>query len=309
MGEYSKSAIIKYNRQYLRITQEALAENICDVVTLARYESGKLKPSDKNFAQLMHKMGISGETYTIPMQYGSANKEQALKEIMNQLERYAFEDVENALNRLKAEINYSPQYPENRQCIQRIELILAFFRKKEISGEEYIKGLKEALLLTFKEYNETHFPIHRVFSDNEILIINNIATQYGESGHTELAFRLFENLEEYFRQDIVIKDYKPRYLVLLNYSCQLGLSGRYDESMQISKCAIQWLRKYHKSNYLYNFYYNIGWCIKKKIDEQKASQNLLSTAKAYVWMACQLCKIYHENPRNYVIMKNFYEKF
>ena len=51
----------------------------------------------------------------------------------------------------------------------------------------------------------------------------------GESGHTELAFRLFENLEEYFRQDIVIKDYKPRYLVLLNYSCQLGLSGRYDE--------------------------------------------------------------------------------
>ena len=83
MGEYSKSAIIKYNRQYLRITQEALAENICDVVTLARYESGKLKPSDKNFAQLMHKMGISGETYTIPMQYGSANQEQALKEIIN----------------------------------------------------------------------------------------------------------------------------------------------------------------------------------------------------------------------------------
>ena len=36
MGEYSKSAIIKYTRKSLGITQEELSESVCDPVTLSR---------------------------------------------------------------------------------------------------------------------------------------------------------------------------------------------------------------------------------------------------------------------------------
>ena len=49
MGEYSKSAIIKYTRKSLGITQEELSESVCDPVTLSRYESGKIDPSDSKF--------------------------------------------------------------------------------------------------------------------------------------------------------------------------------------------------------------------------------------------------------------------
>ena len=57
MGEYSKSAIIKYTRKALGMTQEELSEFICDPVTLARYESGKIDPTDEKFLCLMEKMG------------------------------------------------------------------------------------------------------------------------------------------------------------------------------------------------------------------------------------------------------------
>lgn len=52
MGEYSKSAIIKYTRKSLGITQEELSESVCDPVTLSRYESGKIDPSDSKFCAL-----------------------------------------------------------------------------------------------------------------------------------------------------------------------------------------------------------------------------------------------------------------
>ena len=57
MGEYSKSAIIKYTRKSLGITQEELSESVCDPVTLSRYESGKIDPSDSKFCALWKRWG------------------------------------------------------------------------------------------------------------------------------------------------------------------------------------------------------------------------------------------------------------
>ena len=65
MGEYSKSAIIKYTRKSLGITQEELSESVCDPVTLSRYESGKIDPSDSKFLRLMEKMGEKGSSHEV----------------------------------------------------------------------------------------------------------------------------------------------------------------------------------------------------------------------------------------------------
>ena len=46
MGEYSKSAIIKYTRKSLGITQEELSESVCDPVTLSKYEMTLEGPYD-----------------------------------------------------------------------------------------------------------------------------------------------------------------------------------------------------------------------------------------------------------------------
>lgn len=144
--------------------------DICDVATLARYESGKIEPSDENFAKLMLKMGISGETYSIPLPYFSEKQEYELREIMNNVERYAFGKVAEGLMRLKAEMGSTAEYPENRQCLRRLELILKL-TGREISIDEFIEGMTEALRITFRAYNEVHFPVYRIFTENEVLII------------------------------------------------------------------------------------------------------------------------------------------
>lgn len=222
------------------MTQEELAENICDPVTLARYESGKLNPSDEKFYLLMQKMGMSGEKYAIPVQNAKTNHEVYMKNILYALEREDFIEVEKNINILKKEKTFSMDYAENKQYIERIELMLDYEIGK-ITDIEYIKSLETILKLTFKDYDEKYFPIHRVFTENEVLIISNIARQYAHMGKTELAIRLYYNLEDYFQTNIVINDYKPRYIELLSLSNLLGLSERYDESIEICKRGIQWL--------------------------------------------------------------------
>lgn len=80
------------------------------------------------------------------------------------------------------------------------------------------------------------------------------------------ALRIYHRLDQYFKREDMVNDYKPRYLVYVGYSNILGLSGKYDESIAICKREIEFLREKGILNYLYNFYYNIGWNISKKIE-------------------------------------------
>lgn len=294
MGEHSKSSIIKYTRKYLNMTQEELAENICDPVTLARYESGSLNPSDEKFELLMRKMGMSGEKYVIPVQNAKANHEKQMKNILYALEREDFQEVEKGIESLKKDSDFSMKSVENQQYIRRIELILEDEAGK-LTNTEYIKSLETILKWTFQDYNEEHFPVHRVFTENEVLIISNIARQYAQMGRRDIAIRIYYNLEEYFQTKMVVNDYKPRYIELLNLSNLLGLSGRYDESMEICKRGIQWLLRYGKSNYLCNFYYNIGWLINEKVKRGEEDPGAMKQVKCYIWLAYQLWRIYPEN--------------
>lgn len=304
MGEHSKSAIIKYTRKYLNMTQEELSEGICDSVTLARYENGSLNPSDEKFFLLMQKMGISGEKYVIPVQNRKEVHEIRMKEILYALETANYQEVKKGIEALKGDADFSLDCVENQQYIGRIELILEDEAGK-LTNTEYIKKLEKILKLTFPDYNENHFPVYRLFTENEVLIISNIARQYAMMGKRELAIRIYYNLEEYFQTGVVVNDYKPRYLELVNLSNLLGRSGRYDESMEICKRGIKWLLRYGKSNYLYNFYYNMGWLITKKVKNGEEDLNKMKQAECYIWMAYQLVQIYPENKESIECILDF----
>ncbi len=305
MGEHSKATILKYSRKSIGMTQEKLAENICDPVTLARYESGKLEPTDDKYKQLMQKMGMSGERYVLPIQ--DEMVEHKMKNILYAFERKDFDFAREELKLLKTAEKFDVATPENRQYVQRIELNIAY-RKGEINSGEMLTGLIDALKLTFPEYNEEHFHVYRVFTETEVLLINNIATRYWERGERELAIHLHENLEEYYQSGVVTNDYKPRYICLVSYSNYLGLSGYYDKSIEICKRGIGWLNLNGKVNYLFNFYYNIGWNIEKKIDQGLENEDMIKMAQCYVWIATQLCEIYPESKKELEHTKKYYQK-
>ncbi len=303
MGEHSKAAILKYSRKSSGMTQEQLAENICDPVTLARYESGKLEPTDDKFKQLMQKMGMSGERYILPIH--DETVEHRMKNILYAFERKEVDVAKEELEILKTDEKFDDTMPGNRQYVQRIELNIAY-KKGEINREEMLKGLIDALMITFPEYNEEHFHVYRIFTETEVLLINNIALQYWELGQKELAIHLHENLEEYYQSGVVINDYKPRYLCLVNYSNYLGLLGYYDKSIEVCIRGINWLNLKGKVNYLYNFYFNIGWNIMKKAEMELEKDAMKKNAQCYIWLAMFLSNIYPENKNNFQMIKKYY---
>ena len=293
MGEYSKAAVIKYTRKATGMTQEELSEGICEPVTISRYENGLLNPSDEKFVRLMQKMGENGNTCLLPLHCEMADLQKEMEKMMNLLERADWDEVENQKRKMEQEFQLSLDYPENRQYLKRIEVVVNY-KKGRISVREAIEQLKDALCETLKIREPEDLPIYRILRETEVMIVYNLATYYEAYGDRKKALRIYHRLDQYFKREDMVNDYKPRYLVYVGYSNILGLSGKYDESIAICKREIEFMREKGILKYLYNFYFNIGWNIGKKIE--------------HVWMAYHLCRSYPENKNNLKAIFKFYNE-
>ena len=179
MGEYSKSNIILANRKHLKMTRAELSEGICDELTLLRYEKGLIDPTDEKFYNLMLKMGQRGDCYIIPYTQENIYYITLQKKIAISLQKNNLDTCLSYLNELLACESFDLSIPENKQYVERLQYIIKY-QKKEINANEFIDHLIKILKYTFTDFNEKSFPAYRIFSENELLIINNIATTYGQ---------------------------------------------------------------------------------------------------------------------------------
>ena len=255
----------------------------------------------------MQKMGENGNTCLFPLHCEMADLQKEMEKMMNLLERADWDEVENQKRKMEQEFQLSLDYPENRQYLKRIEVIVNY-KKGRISVQEAIEQLKDALYETLKIREPEDLPIHRILRETEVLIVYNLATYYEAYGDRKKALRIYHRLDQYFKREDMVNDYKPRYLVYVGYSNILGLSGKYDESIAICKREIEFLREKGILNYLYNFYYNIGWNISKKIECGLEKKERIRDARCYVWMAYHLCRSYPENKNNLKAIFKFYNE-
>lgn len=207
MGEYSKSAIIKYTRKAMGMTQEELAGTICDPVTLSRYENGQIDPPDIRFLRLMRRMGEKGDVYLFPVECETAEIEEQMEHILYAIERQDWNVVEYLKQKIETDDSLSMDYPENRQYFKRIE-ILVKYNKKEISAKEALAGLKDAWQETIKGYIPEEFPINRILRETELLVVFNLATFYKILGNQVRALAIYERLDQYFKRKDMVNDYK-----------------------------------------------------------------------------------------------------
>ncbi|WP_455719998.1 helix-turn-helix domain-containing protein [Agathobacter sp.] len=302
MGEYSKSAIIKYTRKSLGITQEELSESVCDSVTLARYESGKIDPSDSKFLRLMEKMGEKGSTFIFPLETSLLEVEDEIEKLNKAIEQHDWEEAERIKRNLIQNNNFNLNYPENRQYLQWAETIIQY-EQGMINERQVIDKLEKAWSYTCGNINIEEFNMNRIYRETEIMILHEIAIFNKLLGKLDKACVYYENLLKYFERADMVNDTKPIYLIYIGYSNVLGAMGEHEKSMEICFKAIKRGMAENKMNYLYNFYYNIGCSLQiNGNDEEK------HLAKLYIWIAYQLCQAYPENKRNLEIIKRRYEQ-
>lgn len=302
MGEYSKSEIIKYTRKAVGMTQEELSENICDPVTLARYESGKIDPTDEKFMRLMEKMGEQGSVFIFPIEASLLEVEEELGRLKKAVERHQWEEAERIRNGLNADENFPSDCPENRQYLQWIDTIMQY-EEGTLDEKEVIGRLEEAWGYTCGRFKTREFPVNRIYRETEIRILHDIAIFYTILGQYEEACVYYERLLQYFERKDMVNNCKPVYLIYLGYSNVLGAMGEHEKSMELCFRGIRRGIEKSQMNYLYNFYYNIGYMLKEEKDQEKRKM-----AKLYIWMAYQLCQVYPENKQNLKIIKKRYEE-
>lgn len=302
MGEYSKSAIIKYTRKALGMTQEELSESICDPVSLARYESGKTNPTDEKFLRLMEKMGEKGSIFFLPLETDQIEIEKNIEELKKAVECYKWEEAEQIYIGLKSNKKFNLEYPENKQYLKWAETLIKN-RTGKLDLRQSILELEKAWAYTCGHFSTKEFPLNRIYRETEIRILHDLAVFYKISGQYKEACDYYERLLKYFERKDMINDCKPVYFIYLGYSNVLGLMGEHEKSRELCFKAIKRGLMQDQTNYLYNFYYNIGYSFQKYGNEEEKKM-----AKLYIWIAYQLCLNYPENNRNLQIIKNTYEQ-
>lgn len=303
MGEYSKSAIIKYTRKALGMTQEELAESICDPVTVARYESGQIDPTDDKFLCLMEKMGEQGTIFVWPLEAGLLEVESHIGQLKQAVEQQNWEKAEEIKNHLIQNENFNENLPKNRQFLQWLDAIMEYEAGK-IKERQVIEKLEQAWAYTCGKFRTEEFPINRIYRETEIRILHDIAIFYKVLGEYQKACAYYERLLQYFEREDMVNDDKPIYLIYLGYSNVLGVMGEHEKSIKLCLRAIRRGVMKNQMNYLYNFYYNIGYSLQMSGNREQKEK-----AKAYIWTAYQLCKLYPENKSNLEIIKNKYKQF
>lgn len=302
MGEYSKSNIIKYTRKATGMTQEELSENICDPVTLARYESGKIDPTDEKFIRLMEKMGEKGSVFIFPLEASCLEIDEKLESLKKIVEQHQWKQAEKIIDSLISDKNFRSDIPENRQYLQWIDTIIQYETGK-LNEKEVIEKLEEAWSYTCRRFKTREFPLNRIYREIEIWILHDIAIFYKLLGQYEEACIYYTRLLEYFERKDMANDCKPIYLIYLGYSNVAGAMGEHEKSIELCFRGIQRGLEKNQINYLYNFYYNIG-CSLQKMGDCKQQK----LAKLYVWIAYQLCQFYPENKHNLEIIQKRYQE-
>lgn len=305
MAEFNKSKIIHNSRIYHKFTRAAASEGICDELTLLRYEKGHLSVSPKNFHDIMGRMGEPGETIILPYTQDDSYIIALQDKISISMQKCDYVECEKYLSKLINYDNFNMDILENKQYASRIQLSIDY-AKGTISAEERIVKLIEILQYTFPDYNGSKFPPHKIFTECELLILNTLASTYRAVDRIDLTLSLFNNLFSYCKAISNKESVKPLYKILLNYSNLLGQIELYEKSIEVSNFAINWLKKRDMQNLLYNFYYNIGWCLLSQYNKNN-DLNLLEQGKTYIWLSYTLCNFFPESTKNRSTIKALIE--
>lgn len=287
MALYNIGNFIKHRREELGITQEELSEGICSVATLSRLENGGRMPTKNHAQALLQRLGYSD---ALPF-YVSGKEEFEISELQLKTRlAYMRNDFDTAKELLDKLGEYKEFFsPTDRQYY---EMMYTSTHQDELTNSEVLERFESALKITHKYYDINHLPT--VLSFEEATALNNIAIRYDIANERNTAIEILYHLKRYYEKHIVDMEETRRVLptIIYNLSKVLGLSGRYDECIEVCNQGIAFAKEYIRCENLAQILYNLSWSLIKRgyvCDIESAKQ---AAKEAYC-----LCKIIGNRPK------------
>ena len=199
MAVYRIGDIIRMKREALGITREKLCEMFgegCEVQTLYRIETGKVKVKQKVYRRLMECMReLPERSYAsiLVSDYRALNLKMAIN---IHLAHREYEQAEKKLNELEQFMD--GDYVRNQQFLLEMKSKMAYY-KQQISIEEYLENLWKALRYTIPSIDKIElerWPYNQEEFDILITMVGIYAQRKERDKEEQLLLQLKKNTEK-----------------------------------------------------------------------------------------------------------------
>ena len=297
MAVFQLGTVIKNRREELGITQEDLADGICSVPTLSRIENGERMPTKDHFEMFMQRLGYSAmslDFFTDKQDFQTYElKFKVRQEFVSGNYALAGEHMRELESALKAPTKIDRQF---------ILLHDALINKSKYTNGERLEQLEAAIQLTCPKFKSGVIP--KVLSYDEIILLNNIAICNHAQGNTAQAIEILTALKEYFDHHVISVEeaLRTQPMILYNLSKYLGLSGRYDECIEICDLGIRIARMTGRCPLLGETLFNRAWALlqRNRAEDREVAKRALKDA---IYFSCAI-----DNQKILKTMQDFYKE-
>ena len=237
MKNYFIGELIQRRRKELNLTQEQLAEGICEPVTISRLENGRQTPSMNKLRALLQRLDLPEDKYYALLSKNEMQIADLQTEIVS---ANVLRDSQRGLDKIRElEQIADPEDTLLQQFILRSRALLG----KEVDGQIVPYSLPEKLEMLFQAIRLTapNFDIEEIhnglYSIDEAKVINQIAQVYSNLGQhnqaIDIYYQLFKYIKKHFQNILQSGGLLP--LVAYNYARELDLVGRYADAIEIAQ--------------------------------------------------------------------------
>lgn len=293
---YCLNQVIRDRRKLLGISQEALAEGICDPRTLIRIENHGGNLHRKNRRALLQRVNLSGERYDYEVITDRYEDYLLRSELDRAIIARIWESAQSLLSDLRQKI---PSTPVNQQYLAikstTIRNTLPEEDAERLSIEQSVCQLLDAVNLTLPlDLDRVDTLSHCILSVNETLCLMAIASRYKQKREYEKSLEILSFLYRCFRETggnvLYYEDLYTR--VAYNMSSVLNDLGRYREAMAVSEECIKLAIENSNSTGLTRYFYALSCNAHALIKEDNTMRldaiSMLKTAYAAALLSCDV---------------------
>lgn len=279
MGVFQFGPVLKARREELLLTQEELADGICAAATLSRIENGERIPNRNTLTLLMSRLGYSAMSLELAADQADFECHVLRFKICMAVVSKKEEQAKRYLTEFDAMAGQHTDIDKQFSLLYHTML-----EPQRYTNDEQLERFEAALKLTCPKYVDGVIP--KVLSYEEILCLNNIAICYNKAGNRDRAIKLLYAVDAFYGRQIISQEeaLRTQPTILYNLSKYLGLSGRYDECIEVCNRGIRLARETGRSTELGHTLYNRGWALHERGRPEDRPAAKVAIRQAYYFL-------------------------
>lgn len=273
--------ILKTYREERKMNREEVSEDICDVGSYARIESGARGIRKSNYEKLMQRLDIPYGWYTSMLVTDNYECLMLARQGILASKFGDWEKMEMVLKKQKQLLDF--EQIKNQQYLMEVENVL-LYRTGQKTCDQFQDTAIKALHLTVPNWN-IHESIVHFYSKEEITLLNQIAISYRLQRKSDIGVHIIASVYETLEKSAIDLTERAEEAVMLLATWKNLLTDleEYDEAIEKADRGIKIALQSERGDKLDTLVYEKGWSnIHKNChDEQDMRENIKICLAAY----------------------------